>query len=74
MTNFERIHAMSVEELAVTLVDSDEITLAYCDAEHCEHYQEDGWVCSGQGENRCLAATIHWLNSEAKQEQGGDNK
>lgn len=68
MTNFERIKAMSVEELAATLADSDEITFVYCGAEHCEHYQEDGWVCSSQSENRCVAAVLHWLNSEAEEE------
>lgn len=64
MTNFERIKAMSVEELAVTLADGDKIVFAYCTQEHCEHYQEDGWHCSAQGENRCVAAVTHWLNSE----------
>ena len=64
MTNFERIKAMSVEELAVTLADGDKIVFAYCTQEHCEHYQKDGWLCSAQGENRCVAAVTHWLNSE----------
>ena len=65
MTNYEKIRAMSVEEMAAVLANEDKIVFSYCSSEHCEHYPEDDLLCSGQGENKCVAAVLHWLNSEA---------
>ncbi len=66
MTNYEKIRAMSVEEMAAVLANEDKIVFSYCSSEHCEHYPEDDLLCSGQGENKCVAAVLHWLNSEAE--------
>lgn len=43
MTNYEKICAMSVEEMAVLINDAEErLQMASCSKEHCEVWREDG--------------------------------
>ena len=68
MTNFERIKAMSVEEMAVLINDVEErLMLPPCSKEHCAVYAEDG-ACKNCGKEPCIAAIVHWLNSEAQED------
>ena len=68
MTNFEKIRAISVEEMAVLINDVEEqLMLPPCSKEHCAVYVEDG-ACKNCGKEPCIAATVHWLNSEAEEE------
>ncbi len=71
MTNFERIKAMSVEELAVLINGAEELLqLPSCSTEHCEVWREDGH-CESAFKEPCVAAIVHWLNSEV---EGGANQ
>lgn len=74
MTIFERIKAMSFEELAeqIGALDADEVILdAFCSAEFCEHYRDDG-LCAGKGNKRCVPAAKKWLESEVKISDDGE--
>lgn len=73
MRNYEKIRAMSVEELAVVINDAEErLQLPSCSKEHCEVWREDGH-CKSAYKEPCVAAVVHWLNSEAERdtEQNG---
>ena len=66
MTNFERIKAMSVEELAALINEAEDLLqLPPCSPEHCEVWRDDGH-CEHAFKEKCIAATVHWLNSEAE--------
>ena len=66
MTNYEKIRAMSVEEMAVLINGAEELLqLPPCSKEHCEVWREDG-RCKSAFKEPCVAATVHWLNSEAE--------
>lgn len=68
MTNFERIKVMSVEELAALINEAeDRLQLPPCSPEHCEAWRDDGH-CEHAFKEKCIAATVHWLNSEAEEE------
>lgn len=58
MTNFERIKAMSVEEMAALINDVEEqLMLPPCSKEHCAVYAEDG-VCKNCSKEPCTAANV----------------
>lgn len=68
MTNFEKIRAMSVEEMAVLINGAEELLqLPPCSPEHCEVWRDDGY-CEHAYKEKCIVATVHWLNSEAQEE------
>ena len=68
MTNFERIKAMTVEEFAALINDAEDLLqLPPCSPEHCEVWRDDGH-CEHAYKEKCIAATVHWLNSEAEED------
>ena len=57
---------MSVEEMAVLINDAEEqLMLPPCSQEHCVVYAENG-ICKNVNKEPCVAATVHWLNSEVQ--------
>lgn len=55
MTNYERIKAMSVEEMAKQF---------YCDCNHCAYR---GKNCGEHDDMYCEDGAVKWLNSEAEE-------
>lgn len=67
MTNFDRIKAMSVEEMAEMLYEEMESTMCYCD--FCEHYKHHAPHCSAPDiQQGCLNAIKKYLESEVQGE------
>ena len=63
MTNYEKIKAMSVEELAA-LLDNENIRIEPCAGPYCPHFESTEGVCEEDKLVECKKATIRWLNSE----------
>lgn len=70
MTNYDRIKAMSVEEMAVLIDNAEEELLTPpCSPRYCEGYG-DGVNCSKENrEKHCHKATINWLESEVQDDE-----
>lgn len=66
MTNYERIKAMSVEELAEMLLDESENHFTYCN--YCSYQSYYAPHCSSTDfEKDCRYAVKEWLNSEVEE-------
>ena len=66
MTNYERIKAMSVEEMAEMLLDESENNFTYCN--YCNHQSYYAPHCSSTDfETDCRYAVKEWLNSEVEE-------
>lgn len=66
MTNFEKIKAMSVEEMAdlISTTNDGDLIVDICASAYCEEYSEETVKCSGN----CRNAIIKYLESEADTE------
>lgn len=66
MTNYDRIKAMSVEEMAEILLDVRENHFTYCN--YCSHQSYYAPHCSSTDfETDCRYAVKEWLNSEVEE-------
>ena len=66
MTNYEKIRAMSVEEMAAMIDGCDELIAQTCHPRYCDA-QRDGGCCARISEEQCHLATLKWLNSEVEE-------
>ena len=62
MTQYDRIHSMSIEELAelIVYINDGDLLVDICDAAYCKECVDTEVKCSGN----CLNAIIKWLKSE----------
>lgn len=66
-THYDRIKAMSVEEMAEMLLEKMEKTMSYCN--FCEHYKFYAPHCSATDiKQGCLGAVKKYLESEVQEE------
>ena len=65
MTNYEKIHAMSVEEIAAMIDGRDELFVQTCHPRYCDA-RRNGRCCAHISEEQCHLATLKWLNSEVE--------
>ena len=66
MTNYDRIKAMSIDEMAEYFggdAAEEYLLCASCRPEYCKHYREYGF-CHAEGHNKCVPAMKNWLESE----------
>lgn len=61
MSNYEWLQSLSAEDLAEVL--TEDLISAPCRSEYCPHHEADG-TCSHYDDNKCIQATINWLNAE----------
>lgn len=67
MTNYEKIKAMSVEEMAEFMFDENENNYNYCD--FCKQYSNYAPHCeSVDFEEDCIKARMKWLESEVEED------
>ena len=65
-TNYDKIKAMSVEEMAEMLLDESENNYTYCN--YCNHQSYYAPHCSSTDfETDCRYAVKEWLNSEVEE-------
>jgi hypothetical protein len=66
MTNYEKIRAMSAEEMAAVLIDEwEELFSSICAPEYCDKWYE---CCNPFNRHRhCCLAAVKWLNSEVEE-------
>lgn len=67
MTNYDRIKAMSVEEMEKLLssANDEDLMAVICNSSYCDEFSEENYKCSGQ----CNKAIMKWLESEADGKQ-----
>jgi len=65
MTNYEKIKTMTVEEMAYSMANADDILTAPCDARYCPSFDVTG-LCPAHKVTECRKATINWLNAEVE--------
>ena len=67
MTNYERIKAMSVEEIADILDNPVDWAFKPCRPEYCEAYITIHECDAGAGSPTCHRAALNWLNAPAEE-------
>lgn len=65
MTNYNRIKAMSMEEMADMIDNIEDIACKPCSPTYCDGYSENGLCPADNKIKYCHAATVKWLESEA---------
>ena len=66
MTNYEKIRAMSVEEMAGMIDGLDDLIIQTCNPRYCDACNANG-RCTQVSEEHCHLATLKWLNSEVEE-------
>ena len=67
MTNYEKIKAMSIEEIAY-LLDDENIRMEPCAGPYCPHFENAAeYYCEQDRAVECHKATVNWLKSKAEE-------
>jgi hypothetical protein len=66
MTNYEKIRAMSAEEMAGMIDGWDELIVQACHPRYCDA-RRNGRCCAHISEEQCHLSTSKWLNSEVEE-------
>lgn len=66
MTNYEKIKSMSIDDMAVMLLDESEQSYTYCF--NCSHQSLYAPHCTSTNiRTDCIKAVKNWLESEAEE-------